>query len=280
MLRYTRDGLRPLSDADMQRCIKENLEAVDDHSFGCFVVSTQHKVLMIRPIISGVPAEYWAFPKGHPDDGEDHVAAASRETLEETHVKPDTVRSDVFRTVGYSFIKRMHNDKWVQHPNFPSEASRPILCYHKQVTYYLAEVEDEQAVGVTNETAEVEWVPMEDVLDRLVHDEEKDVAAYFQKKMHAEKSMLCVFYRWHRGKVAVGAVPVPPPPGPGELLIKVHAAALNPVDYKVSDSKRRMKKECGKEKLGNEWNDPTLALMQWLRMYDQLLPFHPIPKYC
>ena len=122
---YVREGLRPLSDADMQRCIDENLGAVDDASYGCFVLSPNNTVLMIRPIISGKPAEYWAFPKGHADDGEDRVDAARRECKEETHVTPEVDAGASF-TVGYSFIKRMHSDRWKQHPGYPDEAQRPV----------------------------------------------------------------------------------------------------------------------------------------------------------
>jgi 8-oxo-dGTP pyrophosphatase MutT (NUDIX family) len=138
---------------------------------------------MIRPLINNETiSDYWAFPKGHPDEGEDHISAAIRETFEETRVQlqPNMIHPDIYRTVGYSFINQMHNDKWKKHPNYPDEAKRPVLCYHKQVTYYFAEVNDETAdLGPTHETAEVEWVPIENVLQRLTHNEEKTVAIYF-----------------------------------------------------------------------------------------------------
>ena len=34
------------------------------------------------------------------------------------------------------------------------------------------------------------------------------------------------------GKLVVDTIPVPKP-GPGDILVKVHAAALNPVDWKI-----------------------------------------------
>ena len=178
---YICDGLRPLSESDLKRCIDENLSAVKDHSYGCFVIAkNSDRVLMIRPIINGKASDGWGFPKGHPDENEAPALAARRETIEETHVEPDRIYSNVSKTVGYSFIKRMHNDKWKQHPAYPSEEKRPILCYHKQVTYYLAEVDEEKKVGASDETAEVQWVPLVEVSGRVPFDEEKRVTLFFQ----------------------------------------------------------------------------------------------------
>ena len=43
----------------------------------------------------------------------------------------------------------------------------------------MGHVDQEHPVGPTDETAEVEWVATEEVLTRLVHDEEKRMAAFF-----------------------------------------------------------------------------------------------------
>jgi NADPH:quinone reductase-like Zn-dependent oxidoreductase len=44
--------------------------------------------------------------------------------------------------------------------------------------------------------------------------------------------MKAVYYHHHFGRVIVGELPRPPSPGPGQLLVKVHAASLNPADWK------------------------------------------------
>jgi len=44
--------------------------------------------------------------------------------------------------------------------------------------------------------------------------------------------MRAVYYHHHMGRVIVGSLPRPPSPGPGQLLVRVHAAALNPADWK------------------------------------------------
>ena len=177
--KYISAGLRPLTDTDLQRCIEENLDTVDDQSCGCFVLSPNDTVLMIRPIINGQAADYWAFPKGHPDEGERAAAAATRETLEETHVQISSIHTDISTTIGYSFIKKMHTDQWKKHPAYPDENVRPILCYHKRVTYFFAQVDVEQPVSKTNETADVKWVPFKDVMAKLSHIEEKQVTCFF-----------------------------------------------------------------------------------------------------
>jgi len=168
---------------DLQHGVEKELDVVDPHSFfGCFVVSPHNTVVMIRPIPSETTSGHWTFPKGPPDEGEDPVAAASRESMEATGVlvEPGTIHSEVCRTVGCSVVEKMHHDTWKKHPTYPNELQRPTLCYHKQVTYYLAEVDEESPdVGPNNETIEVEWVPMKQVLKRLQHDKEKEVAIFF-----------------------------------------------------------------------------------------------------
>jgi alcohol dehydrogenase len=54
--------------------------------------------------------------------------------------------------------------------------------------------------------------------------------------------MMAAHYRRHgqpRKVVEVGLVPKPPAPGPGELLVNVHAASLNPADWKSAQGEQR-----------------------------------------
>ena len=49
------------------------------------------------------------------------------------------------------------------------------------------------------------------------------MAPLTQKALHLDSKF---------GKLVVDTIPVPRP-GPGDILVKVHAAALNPVDWKI-----------------------------------------------
>ena len=190
---YHRDGCRSLSAEEMQRAKSERLKELDDRSVGCVVFAVQRNseapqqesgrarcVLMIKQRAPEGKPSYWAFPKGHVDEGETDEDCAIRETMEEAGVSV-SLRPDVFAEVGYSFIKQMHTDKWRKHPAYPDEATRPILVHHKIVRYYLATATDGMAQSCScrdecqNEVEAVEWVACSDAEARLAHEESKAV---------------------------------------------------------------------------------------------------------
>jgi NAD-dependent SIR2 family protein deacetylase/8-oxo-dGTP pyrophosphatase MutT (NUDIX family) len=185
--RYRRPGLRPLSPAELEQAAAGQLDAIDDRSAGCIVLAPTVDrgacVLMIRQRRQSQPAAqraegFWAFPKGHPEEGETDVLAAVRETAEETGVTPCVVDGgDAFSDVGYSFIGRLHSDRWRKHASYPDESRRPIVVSHKTVRYHLATCGREQAgttqLGDTEEAEVVEWVAWTEVHSRLRHEEEK-----------------------------------------------------------------------------------------------------------
>ena len=158
MQEYTRAACRPLSETDLCRARTEKLGELDDRSLGCIAFSgppTAPLVLMIRCRGSNS----WAFPKGHPDEvldllmirfqntligacaqGESDIDAAMRETVEESGVQVSQICEEVFCDVGYSFIKRLHADRWSKHPAYPDEARRPILVTAPQLQRFLLHI--------------------------------------------------------------------------------------------------------------------------------------------
>jgi 8-oxo-dGTP pyrophosphatase MutT (NUDIX family) len=87
---------------------------------------------------------WYNFPKGHLDEGEDEVAAALRETFEETGVRvrlEDTAIDEPF-LAKYSGVCKLHSSLWEKHPNFPDSSKRPLVIGHKSITFFSAFVPD------------------------------------------------------------------------------------------------------------------------------------------
>ena len=177
MNRYFRENCRPLSDEDVDRANLENLGEMDDKSCGCVVFRTGPAGVLQCLMING--SNYWAFPKGHPDEGESEKAAALRETREETGLELIMNQISDFRlSVGYTFIKRLHNDKWKKHADYPELSKRPILVTHKIVEYFYVSLSASESSIIQERTEEakaVKWVNVDEVMGRLQHDEEKGV---------------------------------------------------------------------------------------------------------
>ena len=190
---YFREHCRPLSDEDLARARRERLGELDDRSVGCVAFSLSGGVLsalMIKQRMRSPGQSYWCFPKGHAEPGEDDVAAARRETLEETGLEPSRIEAEVFVDVGYSVILRLHKDRWRQHEAFPDESRRPILCTHKTVRYQLAVADGTPPPEAQTEEAEaVRWVPCAEVYALLSHDEER--GAFRTLAAHPAAQALC-----------------------------------------------------------------------------------------
>ena len=102
------------------------------------------------------------LPKGHCEPGEDDLAAALRETEEETGIGADRLR------VNASFL----------HP-----AAYLVPRGAKRVAYFGAEASD-AAVRLSKEHGSFAWLPLDDVLGRVRHDNLRQVlraaAVYFK----------------------------------------------------------------------------------------------------
>ena len=183
---YCLEGCRPLRAEDLARATRHGLGTLCDHSVGSVVFRREEdadesvgSVLLMRSRKGA-----WEFPKGHPNDGEDELAAAVRETCEETGVTAACFRllPEHQRDVGYSFVGTLHDDRWRRHADFPDERKRPILVVHKTVRFFVGlatpnggEGHDEATAHETAEAATVAWVPVDEARALLTHTESKVV---------------------------------------------------------------------------------------------------------
>ena len=124
----------------------------------------QRFILMIRHRFGG----YRSFPKGHTEPGETERETAAREVLEET-------------AAHITFI-----------PDF-----RQVVLYHpmpgtvKQVVYFLAQTDSEAIAPREGEIATVEWIPLEESMNLLAHDNDRRIlteALHKLDRMQGEKA--------------------------------------------------------------------------------------------
>jgi len=98
-------------------------------------------------------AGHWAFPKGHPNEGETDSETAVRELREETGVAHVRVADDDRFTESYSFEK---ND----------------ILWNKSVDYFIGYTDTTSATvpeEFKNEVSELSWLSYDDALQLLTH---------------------------------------------------------------------------------------------------------------
>lgn len=145
----TRPGYRP--DTPEQ----QDAPVTFEKSCGALVVrrdrtTGERYILMIRHRFGG----YRSFPKGHTEPGETERETAAREVLEET-------------AAHITFI-----------PDF-----RQVVLYHpmpgtvKQVVYFLAQTDSAAIAPREGEIATVEWIPLEESMELLTHDNDRRILA-------------------------------------------------------------------------------------------------------
>lgn len=125
---------------------------IDDFSCGVIpyrIVEGRREFLLIQH-----KAGHWSFPKGHPEDAEEHAETARRELEEETglgHVKLD--ESHPFEEQ-YIFTKRSGNE------------------VRKRVIYFLGEVFPDQALRLqAAEVSDVAWGSAQQTRERITFEE-------------------------------------------------------------------------------------------------------------
>lgn len=98
---------------------------------------------------------HWAFPKGRVEDGEDELAAARRETREETGIGDIEPIPDFHIETSYDFWRDGH----------------PVS---KRVTYFLAEVAT-GTVCLSDEHQESRWLSVQEAAEFLTYEESRGV---------------------------------------------------------------------------------------------------------
>lgn len=123
--------------------------------FSCGVIpwrSTEHgrEYLLIQH-----NAGHWAFPKGHPEEGETEVETARRELEEETGIKHVRVQAEPFFDESYIFDKRGRGPT------------------HKTVRYFLGEVWGGELQLQEEEVQAAAWAGAELTRARITFEEGK-----------------------------------------------------------------------------------------------------------
>ncbi|MDQ6873656.1 MAG: NUDIX hydrolase [Actinomycetota bacterium] len=98
----------------------------------------------------------WSLPKGHIEDGETAEQTAVREVAEETGITGRVVGE--LGTIDFWFV---------------AEGRR----IHKTVHHYLLLAETGELSDADMEVTEVAWVPLEQLGDRLAHEDERRLVA-------------------------------------------------------------------------------------------------------
>jgi len=117
-------------------------------------------LLLHYPSSAKAPKEYWDFPKGHIEKGEDEIKTVKREVEEETGLK------DIKIIEGFR--------EWIKY-FFKFEGKTVLKC----VTFYLAETKTKD-VKISGEHVGYKWLPYEDAIEQLTFKNAKEVL----KKAH------------------------------------------------------------------------------------------------
>jgi len=112
-------------------------------------------LLLHYPSSAKAARDYWDFPKGHVEKGEDEIETVKREVEEETGLK------DI------EFIKGFK--EWIKY--FFKFGGKNIL---KFVTFYLVETKTKE-IKISFEHLGFEWLPFEEALEQLTFKNAKEI---------------------------------------------------------------------------------------------------------
>lgn len=128
------------------------MDVIQDHSYGVIPVfkdTIGYKLFIIRHC----NGNFWGFPKGHIEDGEDAITAAKRELFEETNLEVTSLLRDEPFIEKYQFKKEN-------------------LLVDKSVEFYLALTSKDARID-KKELLEGKWIPFEQAENLATYDEGK-----------------------------------------------------------------------------------------------------------
>ncbi len=121
-----------------------------DHSYGIIPLQ-RHEGSWMLFLVQHNTGNWWSFPKGHADDGEDPKQAAERELYEETGLSVVSYLDLPSLEENYHFLKNGNN-------------------VAKTVTYFLAEVSGEPKLQ-PEEIVDGKWVLLSQAHEHVTFDE-------------------------------------------------------------------------------------------------------------
>ena len=111
----------------------------------------------------------WHLPKGGPTVGETMEQTALREVKEETHI--DAALLDYIHTIEYTFLSR-------------GNARRPV---DKSVHFYLMRYVGSEIRPQLSEVDDAAWKGIDDALNSLTYENERDVVARAREIINLDK---------------------------------------------------------------------------------------------
>ncbi|TSC61449.1 MAG: NUDIX hydrolase [Parcubacteria group bacterium Athens0416_74] len=119
-------------------------------SAGGIVLNARGEVAMVR---NGPGLPWWGFPKGHIDEGEEHLEAAKREIAEETGIRELSIVREL-GTYGRYKGKAGGGDD---------------MSEYKTIHMFLFTTEQEDIAPIDPGNPEAKWVPKSEVEKLLTH---------------------------------------------------------------------------------------------------------------
>ena len=190
-----KEGFRKLNENDWKLIAQYEQETglevqeIEETSAGCIVFSRNLEGKVVFMMIEQ-EKDWYNFPKGHLDDGEDNLAAAIRETLEETNVsvRPEEVNVAEPIITKYSLTCKLHSNLWVKHPDYPDNSKRPLVIGHKTVTFYCAFIPVmQEGIPQDGEALSVKWFTIDEanaIISEVIRERwEKALETNFVQKL-------------------------------------------------------------------------------------------------